>query len=81
MDLNVLYRREKDLILFHFNCDDDVNDVAGLIDFHFCDRHDFDERVSTGAKSVFKDFYDGYSGDAEYISGPELIDYEEILNK
>ncbi len=75
IELNVLYRKGRDLILFEFSYkyEDDIEELADLIEFHFCDRHDFDERVDTCAKSVFKNFYDQLEDNE-----PEFIDYEEI---
>lgn len=73
IDVNVLYRKGRDLILFDFGYEENEEDPFGLIEFHFCDRHDFDERVEKCAKSIFKDFYDSLSD-----NDPELIDYVEI---
>jgi len=71
----VLYKRGRDLILFDFNFDEDTIDVIELINFHFCERHDFDERIEKCALSVFKDFYDeGNDG------GEEFVDWEYKLN-
>ena len=71
--INVLYKKGRDLILFEFSYTEYVEDLNELIDFHFCDRHDFNERVETCAKSVFKNFYENPSDNE-----PKLIDYEEI---
>lgn len=73
IELNVLYRKGRDLILFDFGYEESEEDPAGLIEFHFCDRHDFDERVETCSKSIFKNFYDDLEDNE-----PELIDYEEV---
>ena len=75
IELNVLYRKGRDLILFEFSYKDegDIEELTDLIEFHFCDRHDFDERVDTCAKSIFKNFYDDLEDNE-----PELIGYEEI---
>ena len=71
--INVLYKKCRDLILFEFSYTEYVEDLNELIDFHFCDRHDFNERVEACAKSVFKNFYENPSDNE-----PKLIDYEEI---
>ena len=75
IELNVLYRKGRDLILFDFSYKDegDIEELTDLIEFYFCDRHDFDERVGLCAKSIFKNFYDDLEDNE-----PELIDYEEI---
>ena len=75
IELNVLYRKGRELILFDFYYEDDgtVGNLAELIDFHFCDGHDFDERLETCAKSIFKNFYFDLEDNE-----PELIDYEEV---
>lgn len=74
-EVNVLYKRGRDLILFDFHYYENEDDLSGLIDFHFCERHDFNEMVDLCAKSVFKDFYDQPNNDE-----PELIDWESKTN-
>lgn len=74
--VNVLYKKGPDLILFDFDYKEITEAVSELIEFHFCERHDFEERTENCAKSIFKDFY-RYQDDGE----PELIDYVEIINE
>ena len=69
----VLYKRGRDLILFDFNYTEDVIDVVELIEFHFCERHDFEEDLERRVKCIFKNFYDE-PNDGEV----EFIDYELI---
>ena len=76
MELSVLYRLGRTLILFDFNCDENEDDIEGLIEFHFCEKNDFKEMVMERSRAIFTDFYRASNGIT-----PELIDYEEILNE
>lgn len=75
MKVSVLYRLGRTLILFDFNCDENEDDIEGLLEFHFCEKNDFKEMVMEQSRSIFTDFYGDSNGDI-----PELINYEEILN-
>ncbi len=69
---SVLYRNGRDLVLFDFNADEDVDDLQELIIFHFEERHNIVERIERTAVCVFKNFYNT-NGDIE------LIDFEEKI--
>ncbi len=75
MKISVLYRLGRTLILFDFNCDENEDDIEGLLEFHFCEKNDFKEMVMERSRSIFTDFYGDSNGGI-----PELINYEEILN-
>ena len=75
--LDVLYRNGLDSVLFEFIIDNDTDDVEGLIQFHFEERHDFNECVIQ-AKSIFPHFY---NEDEYEIEGYEFITYEERKTK
>jgi hypothetical protein len=81
--INVLYRKGRDLLLFEFNFQDDpknpVQEITDLINFHFFERHDFDECIERQVSSIFKNFYDEDYKD-EDGDDVQFIDWEEKEN-
>lgn len=73
-DILVLYKKNKDLIVFDFNIKGVHGEVTDLLNFHFFENNDFDHLVETSSKSIFRNFYEESTIDEDV----EFVGWEHV---